>query len=258
MRDLPQGWTWLAVRDLGRIVGGLTKGKKRLPGVRLREVPYLRVANVQRGSLDLTEIKLIEATEVEISELQLLPGDVLFNEGGDRDKLGRGCVWNGELPICIHQNHVFRLRVYDEFSPQYISTYANSLEAQHYFLGSGKQTTNLASINLTRLGELPIPTPPLNEQRRIVAKLESLQAYIRRAREALARIEGASAMHAPSQHNLGPTIANLERSLLAKAFRGELVPQDPTDEPAEAMLARVRGTAGATRKPGRGKRGVNG
>ncbi|MEI7895072.1 MAG: hypothetical protein WCI05_18395, partial [Myxococcales bacterium] len=76
--------------------------------------------------------------------------------------------------------------------------------------------------------------------------------------EALARIEGASAMHAPSQHNLGPTIANLERSLLAKAFRGELVPQDPTDEPAEAMLARVRGTAGATRKPGRGKRGVNG
>lgn len=109
--SLPEGWVWTTLSAIAELKGGITKGQKRRPGAVLWSIPYLRVANVQRGYLDLTEIKTIEATEAEIAELRLDPGDVLFNEGGDRDKLGRGWVWSGELPECIHQNHVFRARL---------------------------------------------------------------------------------------------------------------------------------------------------
>ncbi len=155
--ELPPGWRWVLLRELGDIAGGLTKGKKRQPSDRLQEVPYLRVANVQRGQLNLDEVKTIQATEAEIAALRLVPGDILFNEGGDRDKLGRGCVWRGQLPLCIHQNHVFRVRLREDSSPAYISAFGNSSDAQKYFISSGRQTTNLASINITKLGELRVP-----------------------------------------------------------------------------------------------------
>jgi type I restriction enzyme S subunit len=218
------------LRDLGVIVGGLTKGKKRRPDQLLQTVPYLRVANVQRGALDLTEVKHIEATQEEVDALRLQRGDVLFNEGGDRDKLGRGCVWREELPLCIHQNHVFRLRLQSEADPQFVSAYGNSTEAQQYFLGSGKQTTNLASINITTLGALPVCLPPLNEQRRIVAKLESLQERSRRAREALDAVPAL--------------LDKLRQSILAAAFRGDLTrdfrEKHKDLEPASKLLQRIR------------------
>lgn len=228
--SLPPGWRRILLRDLGEIVGGLTKGKKRRPDDVLQPVPYLRVANVQRGWLDLGEVKLIDATAAEVSALQLRHGDVLFNEGGDRDKLGRGAIWRDELPLCIHQNHVFRLRVREGADPQFVSAYGNSSEAQQYFLGSGKQTTNLASINISTLGALPVYLPPLNEQRRIVAKLEALQARSRRAREALDTVPAL--------------LEKLRQSILAAAFRGDLTKdwraQHPDVEPASELLKRIR------------------
>jgi len=228
--SLPPGWRRILLRDLGEIVGGLTKGKKRRPDDVLQPVPYLRVANVQRGWLDLGEVKLIDATAAEVSALQLRHGDVLFNEGGDRDKLGRGAIWRDELPLCIHQNHVFRLRVREGADPQFVSAYGNSSEAQQYFLGSGKQTTNLASINISTLGALPVYLPPLNEQRRIVAKLEALQARSRRAREALDTVPAL--------------LEKLRQSILAAAFRGDLTKdwraQHKDVEPASELLKRIR------------------
>ena len=95
---LPNGWTWATLDALAEIKGGVTKDQNRKHTAPTRSVPYLRVANVQRGYIDLTEVKEIVTTEDEIQELALRPGDILFNEGGDRDKLGRGWVWNGELP----------------------------------------------------------------------------------------------------------------------------------------------------------------
>jgi type I restriction enzyme S subunit len=229
--DLPRGWTLCPLRELAEISGGLMKGKKRKRHDTLRKVPYLRVANVQRGKLDLSEVKVIEATEAEIRQLKLLRGDILFNEGGDRDKLGRGCVWNDELPECINQNHVFRARVRDGAAlPEWISAFGNSETAKAYFLTSGKQTTNLASISMATLGSLPIPTPPIREQHRIVAKLESLQARSRRAREALDAVP--------------PLLEKLRQSILAAAFRGDLTKdwraKHPNPEPATAFLNRIR------------------
>ena len=109
--ELPEGWEWVRLDAITALKGGITKDSKR----KIQDghkVPYLRVANVQRGYLDLLEIKKIEASEAVISELLLQHGDILFTEGGDRDKLGRGWIWNDEISECIHQNHVFRGRLY--------------------------------------------------------------------------------------------------------------------------------------------------
>jgi type I restriction enzyme S subunit len=226
---LPVGWRWTNLRTIAEVKGGITKGQQRKPGTGVRPVPYLRVANVQRGYIDLSEIKTIEATEVEITELRLLPNDILFNEGGDRDKLGRGWVWSGELPECIHQNHVFRARLLaPTIDPRYISWYGNTA-GQAYFLEHGRQTTNLASINLTLLGSLPIPLPPADEQRRIVARIDEL----------LTRLDAAVA----GLKQLQARLTRYRAAVLKAAVDGTLTEawrtQHPDVEPASVLLQRI-------------------
>jgi type I restriction enzyme S subunit len=169
--ELPDGWAWATLDSIAALKGGITVDQKRKDPTG-QSVPYLRVANVQRGYLDLAEVKCIEAPAADIEELRLQPGDVLFNEGGDRDKLGRGWIWEGQLRECIHQNHVFRARLFlAEMSPKLLSWWGNTF-GKEYFLREGKQTTNLASINLTKLREFPVPVPPAAEQSRIVSEVD--------------------------------------------------------------------------------------
>jgi type I restriction enzyme S subunit len=217
--ELPERWCWASLDELTFLVGGVTKGQRRRGDEVLRVVPYLRVANVQRGHLDLTEVKEIEATEDEIRELHLLPGDILLNEGGDRDKLGRGWVWSGELPECIHQNHVFRARpVSADLQPTYVSHFANTF-GQAFFTDAGKQTTNLASVSMSRVKRLPVALAPAAEQQEIVRQVD---AFLRRAER-----QGEVLAHAAER------LGSLNRAVLAKAFCGGLVPPVPNDEPAE-------------------------
>jgi type I restriction enzyme S subunit len=186
-------------------------------------------------------MKTIAATEQEIGELHLQVDDVLFNEGGDRDKLGRGWVWQGQIPECIHQNHVFRARLTQcGIVPKFVSFYGNSI-GQRYFIDEGKQTTNLASINLTKLGALPVPVPPLTEQQRIVAEVER-------------RLSAVEKLEAEVEAGLRRA-ERLRQAILKRAFAGRLVPQDPNDEPAAALLERIRverdGAVSTKAKPGR-------
>jgi type I restriction enzyme S subunit len=196
--SLPQGWCWTTLATVSDIEGGITKDQKRPTTATMREVPYLRVANVQRGFLDLSEMKSIPAEEEEIQALRLEEGDILFTEGGDRDKLGRGWVWNSEIALCIHQNHIFRARPRrDIVEPKFISYHGNYF-GQNWFVRTGKQTTNLASINKGVLSRFPVPIAPLPEQRRIVAKIDELfsdldagVAGLERARANLKRYRAA-------------------------------------------------------------------
>ena len=207
--QLPAGWTWTTLDALAEIKGGITKDQNRKHTAPARSVPYLRVANVQRGYIDLTEVKEIVTTEDEIRELALKRGDILFNEGGDRDKLGRGWVWNGELPECIHQNHVFRARLYvGALNPKLVSWYANTF-GQKFFFDEGKHTTNLASISMSKLKGLPVPIPPPAEQTRIVAEVERRLSVV----EELEAVVSANLQRA----------TRLRQSILQKAFTGELV-----------------------------------
>ena len=144
--------------EIADIKSGLTLGK-RYGGAKLVSRPYLRVANVQRGWLDLEDVREVLVPSAEAKKYLLVDGDVLMNEGGDRDKLGRGWVWRGKVKGCLHQNHVFRVRLNDPtFPPEFISLYANEL-GRDYFLSEAKQTTNLASISKTKLSGLPIRLP---------------------------------------------------------------------------------------------------
>ena len=118
---IPASWAWTTLGEIAEVVGGVTKDTKKQSDPALPEMPYLRVANVQRGYLDLREITKIRVPESTLAKLRLLPGDVLLNEGGDRDKLGRGWVWDGQIPNCIHQNHVFRARLPEETASPQIS-----------------------------------------------------------------------------------------------------------------------------------------
>ena len=185
-------------------------------------IPYLRVANVQRGYLDLAEIKKIDAPETDIKKLRLEHGDVLFTEGGDRDKLGRGWIWEGQLPECIHQNHVFRARLYShDVSPKLISWWGNSF-GQKYFMREGKQTTNLASVNLTKLSEFPLPVPPVPEQDLIVLEVEQRLSIV----EAFDAVLGANLSRAE----------RLRQTILHEAFIGKFQyqRQNVNEEPSTA------------------------
>jgi type I restriction enzyme, S subunit len=169
----PASWSTRRLADIATIAGGVTKDSKK-QAAEFTELPYLRVANVQRGYLDLSEVKTIRVPPDRVADLLLRAGDILFNEGGDIDKLGRGWIWNDELPACVFQNHVFRARLIDPaFEPRYFSWYGNS-RGYEYFLARGKQTTNLASINKSVLSALPVAVPPAEEQAEIVRRANEL------------------------------------------------------------------------------------
>jgi type I restriction enzyme S subunit len=171
---LPTSWEWVRFEDIVEISSGVTKGRK-LNDKEMVVLPYLRVANVQRGYLDLDVIKYIEIPRDEIARFELKERDLLITEGGDWDKVGRTAIWNAEILHCIHQNHIFKARrLLAEQNEQWLEKYLNSSAARGYFANASKQTTNLASINKTQLRGCPIPLPPLAEQHRIVAKIDQL------------------------------------------------------------------------------------
>ncbi|MEO7556117.1 MAG: restriction endonuclease subunit S [Acidimicrobiales bacterium] len=233
---LPDGWAWASLGDVADVVGGVTKDAKRQDDPSFVERPYLRVANVQRGYLDLEVVTSLRVPPEKAAKLELRPGDVLLNEGGDRDKLGRGWVWEGQVEGCIHQNHVFRARLAGGIEPKLVSIWGNTF-GQGWFEGRGKQSTNLASINLSTLKSFPIPIAPAEEQPRILAEVERQLTFLdvceRTVDSELARS------------------AALRRSVLKSAFEGRLAPQDPSDEPAWVLLDRIREERAAAPKPTR-------
>jgi type I restriction enzyme S subunit len=200
---IPASWAWTTLGEIAEVVGGVTKDTKKQSDPNLPEVPYLRVANVQRGYLDLREITKIRVPESTLTKLRLQPGDVLLNEGGDRDKLGRGWVWSGQIPDCIHQNHVFRARLPEEtVLPRFLAWYIND-PARQWFDQHAAQSVNLASISLSTIKQLPVPLPPLDEQNRIVATLDDHLSRLDAARYELDKTVSRSArLHADIRETL--------------------------------------------------------
>ena len=183
--DFPEHWELPIFDDVFVMVSGVTKGGKVSPQDS-QSRPYLRVANVQRGHLDLGVIKTIAVKAADANRYRLMDGDILMTEGGDWDKLGRAALWRCQIDDCIHQNHVFRVRPpSDGILSEWVITYVNSELGRSFFEDASKQTTNLASINMTQLRGCPLPLPPLAEQHRIVAKVDALMALCDRLEAAL-------------------------------------------------------------------------
>lgn len=194
--------------DIAIISSGITKGRKLHPDETIK-LPYLRVANVQNGFLDLTEVKEIDLKESEKEKFLLKYGDVLYTEGGDRDKLGRGTIWRDEIPNCVHQNHIFKARVdKSQAIPQYVAWWSMSSHARDYFFEKGKQTVNLASINKTVLANLELPLPSLQEQEKITEIISS-------------RFSSCDSIERTVDRALAQTDA-MRQSILKRAFEGTL------------------------------------
>ncbi|WEQ54080.1 restriction endonuclease subunit S (plasmid) [Komagataeibacter oboediens] len=169
---LPEGWRKASLEDVAEIRSGIARSQKRVENP--ITLPYLRVANVQDGYLDLTEIRTIEINKAKIDRFSLHIGDVLMNEGGDFDKLGRGDVWRGQITPCLHQNHVFAVRPDQKILDSYfLANLSASAYGKGYFLSCAKRSTNLASINSTQLKQFPVLLPPLPEQKKIATILST-------------------------------------------------------------------------------------
>ncbi|NQW88697.1 restriction endonuclease subunit S [Curtobacterium sp. VKM Ac-2861] len=189
--------------DLAEVSSGITKGRVAKAPI-AGSVPYLAVANVQDGRLELASVKSIDVTDAEMRRFRVLKGDLLLTEGGDPDKLGRGALWNDELPLALHQNHIFRVRLANEsvVLRKYLSAYISSNVARAYFLRSAKQTTGIASINMTQLRDLQVWIPSMERQRQYVARLDALSKV--------------------AQYTALRSMDELFESLVSRAFRGEL------------------------------------
>lgn len=167
---VPTHWAVKRLKFLGEVRSGIAKGKD-FGGAETVSLPYLRVANVQDGYVDLSEVLEIEVAASDVPRYLLRKGDVLMNEGGDNDKLGRGTVWQGELEPCVHQNHVFAVRLLDSSLAEWVARFTSTDAARAYFFLRGKQSTNLASINQSNVRELPVPMPPAGEREAILSEL---------------------------------------------------------------------------------------
>ena len=193
---IPAGWEVVRLGEVAEIQTGKAVNRQSPAGGEV-QIPYLSVANVKDGYLDLSEVKTLQVYWGETERYGLKAGDVLFTEGGDADKLGRGTVWREEIPLCIHQNHVFAVRPHsEELMPVFLAFFAASRYGKKYFLGAAKQTTNLASINSTQLREMPLPLPNIREQQAIAELLDGMDATIaeaKRERDGLQLLKGSTA-----------------------------------------------------------------
>ena len=170
---IPAGWRIWRLKHLARVRGGMTLGRTLPEGTSVITTPYLRVANVQAGWVDLSDVAEIDVTETEIKRFSLRRGDVLMNEGGDNDKLGRGAVWHAPFEPCLNQNHVFCVRPSDLRYSDWISMATNARYARDFFYLHSNQSTNLASISKTNVEKLPIAVPPPEEMRAVLEQLNA-------------------------------------------------------------------------------------
>lgn len=223
--DIPDTWLWSSVDELADVQSGAAKSKKLQGAADCVERPYLSVANVQRGHIDVRNVGTMWVKTAKLAAITLQPGDVLFNEGGDKDKLGRGWVWEGQVGDCVHQNHVFRARLRTaSVEPRWLSHWGNVF-GRWWFYERGSQTTGIASINKTVLRSLPVPVPPLVEQHAILDEIERLSAAGGHLSAALDAVENKALA--------------LRRSILKAAFEGGLsggsVAAHSADELEEAL-----------------------
>ncbi|MCQ8226889.1 restriction endonuclease subunit S [Pantoea trifolii] len=176
--QVPEHWIVRRLKHTASLQSGIPKGKD-LTGKKSISVPMLRVANVQDGYLDLEDVHNIDIEPSQLGRYLLRNGDVLMNEGGDNDQLGRGAVWMAPINNCIHQNHVFSIRP-KNIESEWLDMLTRAAYAKFYFYRVAKQSTNLASISSTNIKETPLLIPPVEERKEILKfiklQLERLKA----------------------------------------------------------------------------------
>lgn len=237
--DLPPGWAWAMLDEVTEIQGGIQKQQKRRPVQ--NKYPFLRVANVLRGELDLSEVHEVELFEGELEKLRLKDGDLLVVEGnGSPGHIGRAARWHGEISDTVHQNHLIRARPGSAIHAKFLEFLWNSPIVSEQLKELAGSTSGLLTLSVSKLRRVRLPLPPLAEQRCIVAALED---QLSRLDVAIGTIE-----------SLVVRGQILRRSLLQEAFAGRLVSQDPCHEPASVLLERIQAEETGGPKSRRGRK----
>ena len=220
--DIPDSWEWVTLQTIATSSLGKTLDKAKNKG---DLKPYLCSINVYWDGIDLTTVKETRLEENELPKYLLRPGDLLICEGGD---VGRSAVWESTQEM-YYQNALHRVRFYGEINPHYFQLLLECYKGNQILDAYSKGMT-IKHLVQTALNTIVFPLPPLSEQTRIVDAVNRLLPYLHsydRAEQKLSAL------------NTGFPEA-LKKSILQEAVQGKLVPQDPSDEPAEALLRRIR------------------
>jgi len=237
--ELLHGWTWANLRQLGFIIGGLTKNPRRI-GLRLK-LPYLSVANVYANELRLEEVATIGVERKELDKLLLEKGDLLIVEGnGSKDQIGRVAIWDGSIPECVHQNHIIKVRLVEKSLGAWILYWLISPSGRHYVEKVASSTTGLYTLSVSKVGDLPIPLPSPAEQTEVILEIKQ-------------RLSAADRLVVTLSRQINQARVT-SQSVLREAFAGHLVPQDKNDEPASVLLGRISAARNAEAKKPKGKR----
>lgn len=237
----PKQWRYLTVGEAGQV----DLGRQRHPdwhiGPHMR--PYLRVANVFEDRIDVKDVKEMDFPPDLFDRFKLQPGDILLNEGQSPEYLGRPAMYRGKRDKYAFTNSLLRFRARPDVLPEWaLLVFRRHMHAQR-FIKEVRITTNIAHLSATRFKSVEFPIPPLDEQEQIVKGTKELLDDITRMSGAL--------------HTAGRRAEKLRNSVLSEAFAGQLVPQDPHDEPASVLLERVRAERNGQLKPTRGRRTKN-
>lgn len=229
--ELPEGWTWCRLDNVAEMCLGKMLDNAKNQGT---PQPYMGNINVRWGAFDLEDLKTMRFTSDEDERYSVEKGDLVICEGGEP---GRAAVWESESSIKI-QKALHRVRPNHAFLTSYFLYYNLRLDAVTHRLDSYFTGTGIQHFTGKALARYIIPIPPKGEQQEIIHQVNH---YFGLADQLEARFEQAAAL-----------VEQLPQALLAKAFSGQLVPQDLDDEPASALLEQLYAEPAA---PAKGKRG---
>ena len=220
--DLPLCWEQQTIGAVAQVQLGRQRSPEHHAGPQMR--PYLRSANVTWEGISLDDVKEMNFDDADFETYKLEPGDLLLNEAsGSPGEVGKPAIWNGEIEDCCFQNTLLRLRSAEvDIRYLYWYCYASALSGRFGDAGRG---VNIRHLGKGGLAQFPIPVAPGDQQAQIAAQLDQ-------------QLEQAKRLEQTAQEVLN-RVAALRQAVLSQAFSGHLVPQDPNDEPASALLERI-------------------
>jgi len=232
--QLPEGWCWASLDQLGKVSGGLTKNQARekMP----TRLPYLRVANVYANQLRLGEILDIGVEPSELTRVRLEAGDLLVVEGnGSPDQIGRVAIWDGSIDPCVHQNHLIKVRFGNNALSQWSLNWLLSPTGHSSIARAASSTSGLHTLSISKVARVSVPLAPLAEQARAISELQRRESVCAEAIDTVTKCEKRA--------------GRLRQSILKCAFEGRLTGRDPNDEPASVLLERIRAERAAYMRP---------